>query len=149
MLCLEHPPGIWSLFTQVMPAHGSDYSLSLHTSQVPFCTVFPFPYDRTIMSPFVNRWPFYPQISLEKLPRIAPPLNKFPHSKTAPPRPETTTHVLTSLTSPFYKSHTWPRFTAAPSFPQPAWQFGPAIKLCSMDMRLFSWAFFVSGIVFS
>jgi retron-type reverse transcriptase len=28
-------------------------------------------------------------------------------------------------------------YKTAPSFPQPAWQFGPAIKLCSMDVRLF------------
>jgi hypothetical protein len=75
-----------------------------------------------------------------------PPLNKFPCSNTAPPLPETTAHVLTSLPSPSYKSHCSPRLWAAPSFPWPAWQFGPAIKLCSMDVRLFSWAFFVSGI---
>jgi hypothetical protein len=93
--------------------------------------------DRTIMSSFISQQPFYPQTSLEKLPRTAPPLNKFLCSKTAPPLQETTAHVLTSLTSPFYKSHTWPRFAAVPSFPRPAWQFGPAIKLCSMDMRLF------------
>jgi hypothetical protein len=75
------------------------------------------------------------------------PLNKFPCSKTAPPLPETTVHVLTSLPSPFYKSHWSPRLGAAPSFPQPAWQFGPdIIKLCSMDVRLFSWAFFVSSV---
>jgi hypothetical protein len=64
----------------------------------------------------------------------APPLNKFPRSKTAPTLPETTAPVLTSLPSPFYKSHCSPRLGAEPSFPQPAWQFGPAIKLCSMDV---------------
>jgi hypothetical protein len=63
------------------------------------------------------------------------------------PLPETTAHALTSLTSPFYKSHSLPRLGAAPSFPRPAFlQFGPAIKLCSMDTGLFSWAFFVSGV---
>jgi hypothetical protein len=90
--------------------------------------------DRTILSPFINQQPFYPQTSLEKLPRTAPPLS------------ETTKSALTSLTFLFYKSHAWPRFAAAPYFPWPAWQFGPAIKLCCMDMRLFSWAFFVSGV---
>jgi hypothetical protein len=62
------------------------------------------------------------------------PLNKFPRSKTAPPLPETTAPVLTSLPSPFYKSHCSPRHGAAPSFPRPAWQFGPAIKPCSMGV---------------
>jgi hypothetical protein len=33
--------------------------------------------DRTIMLLFISWWPFYPQASLEKLPRTAPPLNKF------------------------------------------------------------------------
>jgi hypothetical protein len=74
------------------------------------------------------------------------PLNKFPCSKTAPPLPETTAHVLTSLPSPFYKSHCSPRHGVAPSFPWPAWQFGPTIKLCSMDVRLFFWVFFESGV---
>jgi hypothetical protein len=32
--------------------------------------------DRTIMSPFINQQPFYPQALLEKLPRIASPLNR-------------------------------------------------------------------------
>jgi hypothetical protein len=54
--------------------------------------------------------------------------------------------VVSSLTFLFYKSHAWPRFAAVPSFARPAWQFGPAIKLCSMDVRLFLWAFFVSGV---
>jgi hypothetical protein len=80
-------------------------------------------FDRTIMSPFCES---------DKM--AALPLNKFPCSKTAPPLPETTAHVLTSLPSPFYKSHCLPRLRDAPSFPQPAWQFGPAIKLCSMDV---------------
>jgi hypothetical protein len=75
----------------------------------------------------------------------APPLNKFLCSKTAPPLPETTAPVLTSLPSPFYKSHCLPRLRSVTSFPWPAWQFGLAIKLCSMDMRLFLWAFFESG----
>jgi hypothetical protein len=75
-----------------------------------------------------------------------PPLNKFPCSKTAPPLPEATAPVLTSLLSPFYKSHCSPRLGAVPSFPWPAWQFGPAIKPCSMDVSLFWWAFFESGI---
>jgi hypothetical protein len=57
---------------------------------------FIFLIDRTIMSPFVNWQPFYPQTSLEKLPRAAPLLNKFPCSKTDPPLPETTMHALTS-----------------------------------------------------
>jgi hypothetical protein len=35
-----------------------------------------FPFDRTIMSPFINWWPFYLQTSLEKLPRTAPPSNR-------------------------------------------------------------------------
>jgi hypothetical protein len=74
------------------------------------------------------------------------PLNKFPCSKTAAPPPETTGYVLTSLPSPFYKSHCSSRLGAVPSFPQPAWQFGPAIKLCSMDVRLFSWSFFQSAV---
>jgi hypothetical protein len=65
----------------------------------------------------------------------APPLNKFPCCKTAPPLPETTAPLLTSLPSPFYKSHCSPRLWAAPSFPQPAWQFGPAIKPCSMEKK--------------
>jgi hypothetical protein len=34
--------------------------------------------DRTIMSPFVNRQPFYPQTSLEKCPRTAMPLTEIP-----------------------------------------------------------------------
>jgi hypothetical protein len=34
--------------------------------------------DKTIMSPFINQWPFYPQTSLEKLPRTAPPLTEIP-----------------------------------------------------------------------
>jgi hypothetical protein len=34
--------------------------------------------DRTIMSPFVNWQPFYPQISLEKLPRTALSLTEIP-----------------------------------------------------------------------
>jgi hypothetical protein len=76
----------------------------------------------------------------------APPLNKFPCSMTAPPLPQTTAQALTSLPSPFYKSNCSPRLGAVPSFPWPAWQFGPAIKLCSMDARLFSWTFFVSGV---
>jgi hypothetical protein len=42
--------------------------------------------DRTIMSPFC-----------ESAKMAAPPLNKFPCSKTAPPLPQTTVHVLTSL----------------------------------------------------
>jgi hypothetical protein len=33
--------------------------------------------DRAIMSPFINQWPFYPQTSLEKLPRTAPPLTEI------------------------------------------------------------------------
>jgi hypothetical protein len=65
----------------------------------------------------------------------APPLNKLPRSKTAPPLPETTAHALTSFPSPFYKSHCSPRLGAAPSFPWPAWQFGPAIKPCSMEKK--------------
>jgi hypothetical protein len=81
-------------------------------------------FDRTIMLLFC-----------ESAKMAAPPLNKFWHSKTAPPLPETTAHVLTSLPFPFYKSHCLPRLGAAPSFPRPAWQFGPAIKLCSMDMN--------------
>jgi hypothetical protein len=76
-----------------------------------------------IMSPFC-----------ESAKMAAPPLNKFPRSKIAPPLPETTAPVLTSSPSPFYKSHCSPRLRAAPSFPWPAWQFGPAIKLCSMDV---------------
>jgi hypothetical protein len=32
------------------------------------------------MSPFINQWPFYPQASLEKLPRTAPPLNRNSHT---------------------------------------------------------------------
>jgi hypothetical protein len=47
---------------------------------------------------------------------------------------ETPAPVLTSFPSPFYKSHCLPRLWAAPSFPWPAWQFGPAIKPCSMDV---------------
>jgi hypothetical protein len=35
----------------------------------------------------------------------------------APPLPETPAHALTSVTSPFYKSHASPRVWAAPSFP--------------------------------
>jgi hypothetical protein len=94
--------------------------------------------DRTIMSPFC-----------ESVKMAAPPLNKFPCSKTAPPLPETTALVLTSLPSPFYKSHCLPRLGAAPCFPWPAWQFGPAIKLCSMDMNflmsfLWEWHFFLT-----
>jgi hypothetical protein len=73
--------------------------------------------DRTIMLSLINRWPLYPQTSLKKLPRTALPLTEIPASKTAPPLPETTTHVLTSLTPPFYKSHASPRVWAAPSFP--------------------------------
>jgi hypothetical protein len=80
-------------------------------------------YDRTIMSPFC-----------ESAKMAAPPLNQFSSSKTAPPLPETTVHALTSFSSPFYKSHCSPRLWAAPSFPWPAWQFGPAIKPCSMDV---------------
>jgi hypothetical protein len=34
--------------------------------------------DRTIMSPFVNQQPFYPQTSLEKLPKTALPLTEIP-----------------------------------------------------------------------
>jgi hypothetical protein len=34
--------------------------------------------DRTIMLPFINWWPFYPQTSLEKLPRTALPLTEIP-----------------------------------------------------------------------
>jgi hypothetical protein len=34
--------------------------------------------DRTIMSPFINWLPFYPQTSLEKLLRTAPPLTEIP-----------------------------------------------------------------------
>jgi hypothetical protein len=34
--------------------------------------------DRTIMSPFINQQPFYPQTSLEKLPRTAMPLTEIP-----------------------------------------------------------------------
>jgi hypothetical protein len=34
--------------------------------------------DRTITSPFVNQWPFYPQTSLEKLPRTTLPLTEIP-----------------------------------------------------------------------
>jgi hypothetical protein len=79
--------------------------------------------DRTIMSPFC-----------ESAKMAALPLNKFLSSKTAPPLPETTAPVLTSLPSPFYKRHCLPRLGAAPSFPWPAWQFGPAIKLCSKDV---------------
>jgi hypothetical protein len=102
------------------------------------------------MSPFINRRPFYPQTSLEKLPRTAPPLNKFPSSKTAPPLPETTLHALTSLTSPFYKSHVWPRIAPEPSSstraPQPAWQFGPAINFAlqtwDFSHKLSLWAAF-------
>jgi hypothetical protein len=30
------------------------------------------------MSPFINQQPFYPQASLEKLPRTAPPLTEIP-----------------------------------------------------------------------
>jgi hypothetical protein len=70
------------------------------------------------MSIFVNWWPFYPQTSLEKLPRTAPSLTEIPTLRQAPPLPETTLHVLTSLTSPFYKSHAWPRICAVPSFPR-------------------------------
>jgi hypothetical protein len=33
--------------------------------------------DRTIMSPFVSQQPFYPQTSLEKLPRTALPLTEI------------------------------------------------------------------------
>jgi hypothetical protein len=35
--------------------------------------------DGTIMSPFINQWPFYPQTSLEKLPRTALPSNRKSH----------------------------------------------------------------------
>jgi hypothetical protein len=93
------------------------------------------------MSPFLNWQSFYPQTSFEKLSST----NSL-YSKIDPLLPETAAHALTALTSPFYKSHAWPRFAAVPSFSQPAWQFGHASKLCSMDVRLFSWAFFVSGI---
>jgi hypothetical protein len=91
--------------------------------------------DRIIMSPFC-----------ESAKMSALPLNKFPCSKTAPPLPETTALVLTSLPSPFYKSHCSPRLGAVPSFPWPAWQFGPAIKLFSMDVSflmsfLWEWHF--------
>jgi hypothetical protein len=103
-------------------------------------------FDRTIMLSFVNRWPFYPKTSLEKLPRTAPPLTEIPPSKTAPPLPETTAHALTSLPSPSVKATPHPE-SGLRRLPPPAWQFGPAIKLCSMDMRLFfSWAFFVSSV---
>jgi hypothetical protein len=34
-------------------------------------------FDRTIMSPFVNRQPFYSQTSLGKLLRTAPPLTEI------------------------------------------------------------------------
>jgi hypothetical protein len=81
--------------------------------------------DRTIMSPF-----------RESAKTAAPPLKKFPCSKSAPPLPETTAPVLTSLPSPFYKSHCSPRLRAAPSFPQPAWQFGPAL-----NFPLWTWDF--------
>jgi hypothetical protein len=125
-------------------AHTHSRALSAQRTQGSGDPIFPqemkpvLVSDGTIRSPFINRWPFYPQTSLEKLPRTALPLNKFPSSKTAPPLPETAAHARTSLPSPFYKSHAWSRFAAVPSFPQPAWQFRPAIKLCSMDVRLFS-----------
>jgi hypothetical protein len=80
-------------------------------------------FDRTIMFPFCES---------DKM--AALPLNKFLCSKTAPPLPETTAPELTSLPSPFYKSHCLPMLRDAPSFPQPAWQFGPAIKLCCIDV---------------
>jgi hypothetical protein len=64
------------------------------------------------MSPFVNQQPFYPQTSLEKLPRTNSCALRQPH-----PYQRLPTHVLTSLTNPFYKSHAWPRFAAVPSFP--------------------------------
>jgi hypothetical protein len=68
--------------------------------------------DRTIMSPFINQQPFYPQTSLEKTPK-----DKFLCSKTAPPLEETALQALVSLTFLFYKSHAWPRFAAVSSSP--------------------------------
>jgi hypothetical protein len=40
--------------------------------------------DRTIMSPLINQWPFYPQTSLEKLPRTALLLNRKSRSLRQP-----------------------------------------------------------------
>jgi hypothetical protein len=40
--------------------------------------------DRIIMLPFINQWPFYPQTSLEKLPRTALPLNRKSRSLRQP-----------------------------------------------------------------
>jgi hypothetical protein len=55
---------------------------------------------------------------MEPFPVTAPTLNRNSLTpRQAPPLLETPTHALTSLTSLFYKSHTWPRVWAAPSFP--------------------------------
>jgi hypothetical protein len=98
--------------------------------------------DRTIMSPFVNQRPFYPQTSLEKLPRTAPPLKKFPCSKTAPPLPRMR---YLPYPPPSIKAMPGPDSVLCHLPPTPQ-QAGPAIKLCSNDGRLISWAFFVNGV---
>jgi hypothetical protein len=64
--------------------HGISCRIFPTSQKVPS---YPFPVDRTIMSPFINQRPFYSQTSLEKLPRTAPPLNKTsPTPRQAPPK---------------------------------------------------------------
>jgi hypothetical protein len=75
----------------------------------------------------------------------ASPLNKFPCSKTAPPLPETTAPVLTSLPSPFYKSHCSPRLWAVPSLPSQPGSLGLPLNF-ALWTWVFSWAFFESSV---
>jgi hypothetical protein len=54
---------------------------------------------------------------MELPPTTSPTLNRNSHTPRQAPPHWRLPHMLTSLTSLFYKSQAWPRVCAAPSFP--------------------------------
>jgi hypothetical protein len=90
--------------------------------------------DRTIMSPFCK-----------SAKMAAPPLNKFPCSKTAPSLPETTVPVLTSYPPPSIKATARPGSGLRHLFPGQPGSLGLPLNF-ALWTWVFSWAFFESSV---